>query len=130
MGGYVFVTRADLTRLACDAILLPTDARVSIVPQWFVHLPWLKELDASGQLRALIPADWDDHHVRTVQLPAQVSEIAAVWLTNVGGYEGRDVSWYVAGATTFLRNGAASAARSAPKHGRAKPLFALPLVGS
>lgn len=39
MAGHVFIVRGDLTRLACDAWLLPTDKQLTVTPDWLDNLP-------------------------------------------------------------------------------------------
>jgi SIR2-like domain len=34
MGGHLFIINGDLTKLACDAIFIPTDSRLSITDSW------------------------------------------------------------------------------------------------
>lgn len=38
-GGHVFVVHSDLTRLACDAWLLPCDSEQDIAGSWRRHAP-------------------------------------------------------------------------------------------
>jgi len=36
--GHLFITRGDLTALACDAWLVPTDASLAIEHHWVAHV--------------------------------------------------------------------------------------------
>lgn len=35
MAGHLFISKCDLTKLACDAWLLPTNAQKQVQPYWF-----------------------------------------------------------------------------------------------
>ena len=39
MSGHVFVVGADLTRLSCDDVLVPTDRTLRVAPGWCPLLP-------------------------------------------------------------------------------------------
>ncbi len=39
MSGHVFIVRGDITRIACDAWLLPSDERFTLTPAWWHRLP-------------------------------------------------------------------------------------------
>jgi len=49
-------------------------------------------------------------------------------LTDVGGWEGREISWYLSGLSDFI--GVAKAALSPNAKWRSKPLLAIPLIGT
>ncbi len=50
---HVFVVHGDLTQLACDAIMIPTDARLSVRHHWHGVVPEHAELRDRPELRAL-----------------------------------------------------------------------------
>jgi hypothetical protein len=121
MGGHLFLTHGDVTTLACDAWLVPTDAFRTL------EEPWLSALPSS--LPAL-PDDWSDAG-RRAQIAARRSDQDPVpWLVNVGADPGRPVDWYLEGVRQFVREAAADLAHTPPVHGRARHLLALPLVGT
>ena len=51
MSGHVFVVGADLTRLSCDDVLVPTDRTLRVSPSWCPLLPG--ELVAAAGLRTV-----------------------------------------------------------------------------
>lgn len=114
--GHVFVTRGDLTGLACDAWLLPTDRVRTVTRPWWGHLP--NPLPPA-------PAGWGDR-VRAAPLRADGT---GPWLTDVGGTPGRPVRWYVEAVTQFVE-GAARHLTGGGVHGRERPLVAMPMVGT
>lgn len=139
MPGHLFITRGDIRHLACEAWLLPTAADVHIVPLWF---------EGDDRLRAAIESDrhrgvgsstpgWRAGKTRVaLLLPATAardgSELArpAVWLANVGGHEGTEVSWLVEAVVDFVRAAAPNAAKRVDRDRRDRPLLAIPLVGT
>jgi hypothetical protein len=68
--GHLFIVNGDLTKIACDAILIPTDVRFKI------NAPWLKLLDGRE-----IPQSWNDAAVIPL---ASVPKEPQIWLGNVG----------------------------------------------
>lgn len=139
MGGHVFITRGDLTKLACDAWLLPTDSLISVTTGFRSGLPsGLKEHLKRLHLRRLkdgsasrSPAQFaDEPRVLAVSEGIDATRDPRPYLVNIGGSHGRGVGWYVSGVVEFLRVSAESFADREPLHGRAKPLIGLPLVGT
>jgi hypothetical protein len=120
MGGHLFVIHGDITRLACDAWLVPGDVR-GIGPAWrtcvAAHQP---------------PEGFDpDKHARRVWRWAPKTEGDPIPYHCVLGSRGKTVEWYVEGARQFLaRVNADFAPPETPRHRRARPLVALPLVGT
>ena len=113
--GHLFILPGNLTRLHCDAFLLPTDRRLELTPGWRADLP---------PVAMASPPDWP--HVRTAPWPGWPSDRPLPWLTKVGA-RGKETRWYVEGALEFVRQAAASR----PRHtDRERPLLALPLVGT
>ena len=74
--GHVFVTRGDLTALAGDARLVPTDA--SLV----VEEPWRSSVVG---LPVTPPHGWSDDGQRVILLQRRGPAEPAPWLVNVGG---------------------------------------------
>lgn len=120
-GGHLFLTHGDVTSLACDAWLVPTDARRMLEDPWRGALPTsLPDL----------PADWGDTGRRAQRGMRRSEGDAVAWLVNVGAEPGRPVDWYLEGVRQFVREAAADLAGTTPVHGRARHLLALPLVGT
>ncbi len=130
--GHLFAFQGDLTRVACDAWLMPSDGRLKIVRRhWCETNPWPLPYGA-GQARGGAPgASWGDRLV----LPA--SEIAPdhddprdLWIGNVGR---RGLTAAHAGRVTraYLREAlAALDGRERYVRRRERPLLAMPLIGT
>ncbi|RBY85116.1 SIR2 family protein [Blastococcus sp. TF02A-26] len=123
MGGHVFVVGADLTRLSCDDVLVPTGRALRIGPSWRSLVP--EELvgaeDADG---ICLDLAWSGGE-RVLQLGGD----PCVWLVDTVVDEARGLSWLLDGAREAL---AAVAARPVerPRHGRARRLVGLPALGT
>jgi hypothetical protein len=134
MPGHVFVTRGDLTKLYCDAWLLPSDASLSVASSWRSHL--LPEFrDRIRRLQrgeAMKPANWRDRGVRVISLddPTENPRKPFPFLVNVGGGHSTPVDWYLEGARQFFQavRQHFNAGRTFTK--RPNPLVALPLIGT
>jgi hypothetical protein len=119
-----------LTRVVCDAWLLPSNERRTVAPYWLEQMPGvaraaLEEHLATNQR----PEDWGTDGSRRYKLP--LSEPAPrPWLVDVGGTPGTDPAWYAAGLREFLDAAASDVAGRAPMFGRSRPLLAVPLVGA
>lgn len=72
MTGHLFIINGDLTKIACDAVLVPTDSGLQIEDQWL-------NLIAGRDVE--MPDDWDAAHV--VSLPYRPHEPLVV-LGNIG----------------------------------------------
>lgn len=134
--GHLFVTQGDLTRVWCDAWLLPTDQNLFISPYWLrphVRTPLGERLAEApfGQFRlhAETPDEYASEEMRTTPFPDWPGgdRSPRPWLTHVGGSRSRDPQWYVKAAVEFVRRAGADGATVT---GRPKPLLALPLIGT
>src|SRR5437868_13838680 len=104
MGGHVFVVHGDLTHLACDDWLLPTDRDLTLTEAW---LPVLAEnaVRRSGDVPRLAidaPAGFCDGPQRVLQVPEDVRAARAdgspltegrPWLLDVGEEPDVDPKW-------------------------------------
>src|SRR4051794_6746234 len=136
MRGHVFVVHGDLTHLACDDWLLPTDRDLTLTDAW---LPVLAE-DAvrrseGGVPRLAIeaPAAFCDGDQRVLPVPDEArgehDEPSPLthgrpWLLDVGDDPDVDPEWLVGGVREWL-----GAVRRGQTE-RARPLLGLPLVGT
>jgi hypothetical protein len=119
--GHVFITRGDLTRLACDAWLVPSDVNRSITTSWRRAVP--------GTLPDL-PDGWANHGER-VALWADAEAGAPIpFLVNVGAHPGAEVGWFMEGVRAFARVAKHHLEGAKKLHGRARHLLAVPLVGT
>lgn len=116
MNSHVFVLHGDLTRLACDAWLVPTDRAMTI------ERPWQAAL---GTTERRYPASFAAGR-RTLVVDEPRPHRGLPILTDVGGVASRDIDWYVEGVREFLAVAAAAPTRIK----RPRRLVALPLVGT
>lgn len=119
--GHVFVVHADLTKLACDEYLIPTDVHRHVTGHWGVF----------GRPGA-VPDGWGDDGRRVtdpVEKEAGESRRLVRWV-NTGSVEGRDpVGWVAEGLRQALAAAASDLRGRPPRYGRARPLLGLPLFG-
>jgi hypothetical protein len=125
VSGHVFVAGADLTRLACDDVLVPTDRSLRVASSWSPLLPdgVLTDSSADG---ACVGLSWSGAE-RVLEVPGDGSR--RVWLVDTVDHDGRGLPWLIEGARQALT---AVARRPVPEpaHGRARRLVALPALGT
>ncbi|MDR7288658.1 MULTISPECIES: SIR2 family NAD-dependent protein deacylase [Mycolicibacterium] len=122
MSGHLFIINGDLNKIACDAVLLPTDDSFTIEPRW------------NGLINAHrdeVPSRWDGQKVIPLSLRHKNPR---VWLGNVGQYgEQSEFSAFAPIIEEFVER-AATEARSTPKPDRIYewplPRLAVNVVGS
>ncbi|WNV74236.1 SIR2 family protein [Geodermatophilus sp. DSM 44513] len=131
MTGHVFVVGADLRRLVCDDVLVPTDRSLRVTAEWRALLPddVVTTEDPDGVCLGL---GWRDGE-RVLRVPGGRAGDRGLWLVDTVDEQQRDgedaLRWLVDGARAAL---AAVARREvpAPVHGRARRLVALPALGT
>jgi hypothetical protein len=134
--GHVFITRGDLTRLACDAWLLPgnVDAgpeRPGVSAKWLQDAPELAVhfgRNAGDEPQLLEPRRAGGVS-RVWSLPRKAEDEPAVYLVHTGGRRDHPVAWYIEALEEFLD----VVRRDEPKQLRTKrqiPLIAVPLIGT
>ncbi|MFQ1003963.1 SIR2 family protein [Modestobacter sp. SSW1-42] len=128
MSGHVFVVGADLIRLSCDDVLVPTDRGMRVDASWLPLLP-AGALAASDDDGATVAGSWAPG-ARVREVPGCGERRA--WLVDTVEHEddgGRGLSWLLEGAHEAL---AAVARRPVerPAHGRARRLVGLPALGT
>ena len=129
--GHVFIVHGDLTCIACDAWLMPCgiDARPNAF--WWTDVERTPGFDWRRP-----PIDWDYQARRAYKLYAsRHMDVKGVWrptpwLVNVGGGSSLGVEWFVEGVREFFRRVADDPDLDSPINGRARPLVALPIVGT
>src|SRR3954453_3564490 len=130
VAGHVFIAQGDLTKLACDAWLLPCDVGLGVRSFWLEGVG----LDIDAWLATLqeqpLPDGWADDGTRVVRAVGWPPGLPQPWLVNVGLLGGTPADWYAEGVRQFLEATARELAGKASSVGRAKPLVALPLVGT
>ena len=121
MPGHVFLLQGDITHLACDDWLLPTDNVLHVTPSW-----WKREL--VDPLRAAGAWRYDEPHLgnrrhfeeRVLPLPDIADDRPQPWLVSVLGNP-------MENALAFVRSAARTGRRSTK---RARRLIALPVIGT
>ncbi|WP_448627606.1 SIR2 family protein [Geodermatophilus sp. URMC 64] len=125
MHGHVFVVGADLTRLSCDDVLVPTDRGLRVAPGFRPLIPdeLITEEGADG---ACVGLSWSGEE-RVLPVPGDAAR--RVWLVDTVDDGGHGLPWLLEGARTAL---AAVAGREVaePVHGRARRLVGLPALGT
>lgn len=75
---HVFVVHGDLSQLACDAWMLPTDEELRVEPNWNVA-------EILEQVRPSRPENWSNYGLRVLRVDSWPAERSPAWLVNVGG---------------------------------------------
>lgn len=153
MPGHLFVVRGDLTRLACDAWLLPTSRALWIEKHWLQAAPEqivrrgvsvsTERRHGEGTREVCIldgviktPDGWDSGTSRSFAFPewSELKPGPVPWLTRMATDDGAPASdradWFASGARQFVERAAMALRGERPAHGRARHLLALPLVGT
>ncbi|MCV7281689.1 SIR2 family protein [Mycolicibacterium flavescens] len=122
MGGHLFIINGDLTKIACDAILVPTDSAFTI------EAPWDRLLAGRKDER---PDSWRGR--RVIALPPRSKE-PRIWLGNVGQVgHSSDFSAFEPIVRDFVVEAAAEARRNDDTdriYAWPKPRLAVNVVGS
>lgn len=92
--GHLFVIDGDLTRLHCDAILIPVDVGLSCTETWSDLLGFRGRIED-----AVVPPGWGTT-VRSFAYRAQEAG-PHIWLGDIGRY-GADDDWYADGLVDFI----------------------------
>jgi hypothetical protein len=153
MSGHLFITQGDLTRLACDAWLLPTGRTLQIRSHWLraapasllrrvtgtddpevnvpsTHHTWYFE----GRLKT--PDGWEERENRTFDMMEWTTdrEWNRPWPTHIvvrsSWSREQQSEETVEGARQFVVKAARSLAGKPPAYGRHRHLLALPVVGT
>ena len=124
VAGHLFITRGDLKRLACDAILVPSGTRAGrcgdVTENW-------TSLDLPIKNGYVTPAPNEKRRV----VLASKSRPRAVWVGHTGE-DDRGPDWYADAIAAFVHEAGAHGARSrVPRPlDDDRPLLGVPLVGT
>lgn len=122
MGGHVFIVHGDITKLACDAWLLPGGVSGKPSRTWMTSI--------ANEADEPLPKNWSSKDNRVVRWKKRNPNDPDPFLADVGGSRSTPIAWYVEAVRQFLARVTDHFQHTAPKHGRSRHLFALPLVGT
>lgn len=119
LAGHTFVVQGDLLKIACDEILVPTDASGIVTPAWkSLGTPSLPDRWGDDGVRVTAVADRLGHHIRWVNTGGVPSSAEA------------RIGWLRDGVRSGLQAAAADLGNRRPLYKRAKHLIGLPLFGT
>jgi hypothetical protein len=118
---HTFVVQADLTKLACDVVLVPTDVFLKVTAPW------------KGLGQPCKPSGWNNSGVRVTSATRdpRCGQSRLVHWVNTGSVPSlADVEWLVDGVRQAL-DAAGDTVHDRPiLNGRSRPLVGLPLFGT
>lgn len=121
-GGHLFIVDGDLTSLACDAWMLPTDRQFNISKSF--------QGSVSPPLAArLLDRRWAPDECFQPYHPARHPSIPWMWLGDVGRDGSVPTSFFAERAADFVRH-VGPLVKHSPSGGRERALLAVNLVGS
>jgi hypothetical protein len=121
---HVFVAHTDLTKLACDLVLVPTDVNGYVTEHWRCF---------GRPTAASLPRGWSDSGVRVTNAAPEASTAFGRWVrwVNTGSPTGHeDLAWLREGIRQGLEAAGASLRGAQAQHERARPLVGVPLFGT
>lgn len=121
---HVFIINGDITKLACDAWLLPSDRN------YFVTKPFAAAggLADAGQIQPEGRRPWPDSGCYRLHESAGWRE-PDIWLGDVGRTASVDVNHFAGRALSYIATAVKPARERAAAHGQ-RPLLALNVLGS
>lgn len=119
--GHLFVAQGDLTRLACDAIVVPCDSRLNVNTAWQPILPRGLPVGDRGDW---IRLDGTEDARGVVSQPDSGGRLVRAFVAVHFETTPRDIVERLWKALVVV------AERLAPAHGRVEPLIGIPLVGT
>lgn len=124
MAGHLFIVRGDLTRLNCDAWLMPTGFTLEVERYWCdPEPPGFRK--AVRQLRSSLPPTWRTGDLRVLPVPLWPDGRSRPWLVNVLGQSLNELHKVV---RHFVD--AVIAEGKPPRNGRERLLLALPVIST
>ncbi|UOY01735.1 SIR2 family NAD-dependent protein deacylase [Blastococcus sp. PRF04-17] len=129
MSGHVFVVGADLTRLSCDDVLVPTDRSLRVSSGWCPLLP-PQLIGGHDDDSACLDLEWSGNG-RVLRVPGDGDR--CVWLVDTVDASDREGDGSLDRLIDGAREALAAVARRdvpVPAHGRARRLVGLPALGT
>ncbi len=124
MAGHLFIIRGDLTKLACDAWLMPTGFNVKVERYWLQPEPKGFQAALKG-LRANLPPAWLTGELRVLPVPFWPDDRSRPWLVNILGQPFNELYGVV---RKFID--AVLAENKPAQYGRSRHLLALPVIST
>jgi hypothetical protein len=128
MGGHLFIIDGDLTKLACDAILIPTDEFFSITKHW---TSFLNRTGRWREVDELIDLGWGQSNM--LPLPPK-NRRPRIWLGNIGeSGDTADFGVFAPKVQEFIATALAEHQRQGDVErisNWSKPRLALPVIGT
>ena len=118
---HTFVVQADLTKLACDVVLVPTDVFLDVRPQW-------RDLGQPCK-----PSGWNNSGVRVTGAardPSRGQSRLVHWVNTGNVPLLADVEWLVEGVRQALDAAGETVHNKPILNDRGRPLVGLPLFGT
>jgi NAD-dependent SIR2 family protein deacetylase len=141
--GHVFIVRGDLLSVACDALVVPTDAALRVEPHWHPHLEGLEGIELRGG-KVHVTAEPDGGRYRGVDGPfrrrgSRLGDGPDTWLLSTAVLDPEsevapdEAPWDAAvSQLSQVLDAFATAFAATPRSAstRGRPLIAVPLLGS
>lgn len=124
MSGHLFIIRGDLTRIACDAWLMPTGYELTVEDYWLTFEPDGFR-DALGKLRGNLPSEWATGEERVSPVPFWPPERSRPWLVNIIYQEKERL---IEAVRAFVERVLAEG--KPPRNHRERHLLALPVIST
>lgn len=124
MAGHLFIVRGDLTRIACDAWLMPTGYKLYVEDYWLKPEPKGFQ-EALGAMRANRDKAWKTGEERVREVPFWPDDRSRPWLVNIIY---RKKERLVEAVEAFVERVLARGEK--PRNERERHLFALPVIST
>lgn len=119
--GHTFVVHGDLTKLACDLVLVPTDAFTYVTPHFTCF---------GGPH---VPDGWRDGAIRATEAVPETGQAEGrlvCWVNTGATPDTADLDWLMQGVRQGLDRAAENLRGRPCRNGRARHLIALPMMGT
>ncbi len=98
---HLFVVRGDVTKIHCDAWLLPCDAHLRVTAGWTTPLG-KRGVPFEGEVLGVqAPQGWGAE-LRAFTIAAGETGMPAIVATDTGGHRSKPFAWYLEGVTQFV----------------------------
>jgi SIR2-like domain len=126
MAGHFFIVRGDLTRLACDAWIMPTGYQIRVEDYWLKPGPDGFQ-DELAKMRHHLSEQWKNGDERVMPVPFWHRDKSKPWLVNII-YRRNEKHRLIEAVSAFVDRALAEGAK--PTNKRERHLFALPVIST